>query len=352
VTAPAAPPPAAPLPSAAPLAVTGLTVAYGSGQGRRARWNPAVTDVSLELPPGGYLGVVGESGCGKSTLVHAVLGLLPAGARVTGGSILVAGQEIIGLGDKQLRPLRWRTASVVLQSGMNALNPLLTVRRQFRDLYKAHGLPVRDADGRCAALLERVQVPAARAASYPHQLSGGMRQRVCIALALALDPHLVILDEPTTALDVIVQRGIFDLIDELRGERGFAVLLVSHDLALVQERADRVAVMYAGRVVESRPAAALAATAAHPYTRGLLAAAPRLGERRGVADVIPGAPPQLGALPPGCAFHPRCPRRGPECDQQVPPLTADHDGALACFHPVTPPGPVPTAAATEGERSA
>jgi oligopeptide/dipeptide ABC transporter ATP-binding protein len=348
VTAPA---PAA-TPAAVPLAVSGLTVAYGSGQGRRARWNPALQDVSLELPPGGYLGVVGESGCGKSTLVHAVLGLLPVGARVTGGSIRVGGQDVVGLGDKELRPLRWRAASVVLQSGMNALNPLLSVRRQFRDLYKAHGLPVRDAYPRCAALLERVQVPASRATAYPHQLSGGMRQRVCIALALALDPHLVILDEPTTALDVIVQRGIFDLIDELRGERGFAVLLVSHDLALVQERADRVAVMYAGRVVESRPAAGLLHSAGHPYTRGLLAAAPQLGERRGAVDVIPGAPPQLGALPPGCAFHPRCPRRGPECDQQVPELTAAGDGALACFHPVTPPGPGATATASEGERSA
>jgi peptide/nickel transport system ATP-binding protein len=316
-----------------PLAVSGLSVAYGRGHGRQARWSPALHDVSLTLSLGGYLGIVGESGCGKSTLVHAVLGLLPASARVTSGSIRVSGHEIVGLDDKQLRPLRWRAASVVLQSGMNALNPLLTIRRQFRDLYKAHGLPARESDARCAELLERVHVPSSRAGAYPHQLSGGQRQRVCIALALALDPQLVVLDEPTTALDVIVQRGIFDLIDELRRERGFSVLLVSHDLALVQERAEQIQVMYAGRIVESRPAGDLHRTAAHPYTRGLLAAAPRLGQQRGVADVIPGAPPQLGALPAGCAFHPRCGNRISRCEEHQPPLVDSDGGALACFCP-------------------
>ena len=322
--------PAGSAPGAA-LTVSELSVAYG----RRGHRNLAVEDVSVTLSAGGYLGIVGESGCGKSTLIHAILGLLPASAEVTQGSIRVSGQEVVGLSEKGMRSLRWREASVVLQSGMNALNPLLTVRRQFRDMYKAHGLSAKSSDSQCEDLLERVQVPASRASAYPHQLSGGMRQRVCIALALALDPHLVILDEPTTALDVIVQRGIFDLIDELRAERGFAVLLVSHDLALVQERAERVAVMYAGRIVESRPAAGLLGSAAHPYTRGLLAAVPQIGQRRGPVDVIPGAPPQMDR-PGGCAFHPRCANRAPECERHAPPLEVSDGISLACYHPAAP----------------
>jgi oligopeptide/dipeptide ABC transporter ATP-binding protein len=324
-----------------PLRVKDLTVAYR----QRSLWHTAVADVSISLKPGDYLGVVGESGCGKSTLVHAVLGLLPANAKVRGGSIRISGHEIVGIDEERFRSLRWREASVVLQSGMNALNPLLTVRDQFRDLYKAHGYKRHGADEPCAALLERVRVPAARARAYPHQLSGGMRQRVCIALALALNPKLIVLDEPTTALDVVVQREIFDLIDELREERGFAVLLVSHDLALVVERADRVAVMYAGRIVEMRPSAQMTTGTTHPYTAGLFAASPRLGERHGPAEVIPGAPPRLGHFPAGCAFHPRCPNCTERCRTEVPPLERDESGELACFHPVqvgagTPAGPM------------
>lgn len=314
----------------APLEVTNLTVEYR----QRRQWDVAVADLTMTLAPGGYLGIVGESGCGKSTLVHAILGLLPANARVQHGSIRIGGHEMVGIDPKALRPLRWREASVVLQSGMNALNPLLTVRDQFRDLYKAHGYSARSADGPCEALLERVRVPASRARAYPHQLSGGMRQRVCIALALALGPRLVVLDEPTTALDVVVQREIFDLIDELRRERGFAVLLVSHDLALVTERAETVAVMYAGRFVETRPAVAMATGQAHPYTAALFAASPRLGDRRGLREVIPGAPPRLGHFPGGCAFHPRCPNQRERCHAEVPPLSGDGAGALACFYPV------------------
>ena len=313
-----------------PLAIEGLTVAYR----QRRQWQVAVADVTVSLGPNGYLGVVGESGCGKSTLIHAILGLLPANGRVMEGSIKISGHEIVGAGPEALRSLRWREASVVLQSGMNALNPLLTVKDQFRDLYKAHGFKARDADEPCEALLERVRVPRARSGAYPHHLSGGMRQRVCIALALALDPRLVILDEPTTALDVVVQREIFDLIDELRRERGFAVLLVSHDLGLVSERAEAVAVMYGGRIVETRPAPSLARGLAHPYTAALFAASPRLGRRRGLAEVIPGAPPRLGHLPTGCAFHPRCARATEVCANEVPVLRGDSSGALACFHPV------------------
>lgn len=325
-------------PAEEPLSINGLSVVYR----QRHKWSLAVAEVTMTLPPGGYLGIVGESGCGKSTLIHAVLGLLPANAKVQGGSIKVSGQEIVGIDQETLRSLRWREASVVLQSGMNALNPLLTVRDQFRDLYKAHGFRARSADEPCHALLERVRVPVSRANAYPHQLSGGMRQRVCIALALALDPRLVILDEPTTALDVVVQREIFDLIDELRRERGFGVLLVSHDLALVAERAESVAVMYAGRIVETRPATAMATGRAHPYTSALFAASPRLGERRGLGEVIPGAPPRLGHFPPGCAFHPRCPNATERCSTEVPPLENDGPGALACFHPVElAPAPKP-----------
>jgi peptide/nickel transport system ATP-binding protein len=296
-----------------------------------------VADVSLSLKPGDYLGIVGESGCGKSTLIHAVLGLLPANAKVQEGSIRISGQEVVGADQEALRALRWREASVVLQSGMNALNPLLTVREQFGDLFRAHGFKRRDAEESCATLLERVRVPTSRATAYPHQLSGGMRQRVCIALALALNPKLIILDEPTTALDVVVQREIFDLINELKAERGFAVLLVSHDLALVIERAERIAVMYAGRVVESRPSGEMATSTVHPYTAGLFAASPRLGQRRGVAAVIPGSPPRLGHFPSGCAFHPRCPYGDDRCTQEVPPLETDGAGSLACFHPVQLP---------------
>ena len=315
---------------AAALAIDELVVQYR----QRSQWQTAVSDVSLALDPGDYLGVVGESGCGKSTLIHALLGLLPANARVSAGAVRIDGHDVVGLRDKEFRPLRWNTVAVVLQSGMNALNPLLTLRAQFRDLFKAHGLARRDADRRCEELLTRVRVPADRADAYAHQLSGGMRQRACIALALALDPKLLILDEPTTALDVVVQREIFDLIDELKAERGFAVLLVSHDLALVLERASRVAVMYAGRIVELAPGDALEGSVKHPYAAGLLAAFPRLGQRSRAAEIIPGAPPRLGSFPAGCAFHPRCVNRQERCSLEEPPLEQRGAVQLACFYPV------------------
>lgn len=317
-----------------PLEVSSLTVAYRRGP----HWLVALSDLDLQLGPASYLGIVGESGCGKSTLVHAVLGLLPANAKVAQGSIKISGTEIVAMDDRAMRPLRWAHVSVVLQSGMNALNPLLTVRDQFRDLYRAHGLARARSDEVCIDLLERVRVPAARATAFPHQLSGGMRQRVCIALALAMGPRLVVLDEPTTALDVVVQREIFDLIDELRAERGFAVLLVSHDLALVAERAATVAVMYAGRFVELRSAASIGKSTTHPYTAALFAASPRIGERREVKEIIPGAPPRLGHFPSGCAFHPRCSNCTPRCPLEVPALGPVPAGEIACFNPV--PGDV------------
>jgi peptide/nickel transport system ATP-binding protein len=281
-----------------------LVVDYES-PGKRVR---AVDHVDLEIHAGEIFGLAGESGCGKSTTGNAILQILREPARITGGEIRFQGENLLGKSREELRRYRWRNVSMVFQSAMNALNPVLRVGDQFVDMMRAHAQISRKRSlQRAASLLEMVGIDPSRIRSYPHELSGGMRQRVIIAMALALSPELVILDEPTTALDVVVQREILQQFEALKRELDFAVLFITHDLSLLVEFADRIGIMYAGEIVETAPARALFAEAKHPYTQGLLSSFPPLTGPLVRMTGIPGMPPDLGDPPSGCRFHPRCP---------------------------------------------
>jgi len=291
------------------LELRGLSVEYGVG-GRLVR---AVDGVDLAIEPGEILGLAGESGSGKTTVANAAMQILRPPAHVVGGSILFQGEELVGKTAEELRRFRWRNVSMVFQSAMNALNPVMRVGDQFVDMMRAHERIDRSrALTRAGELLELVGIDGSRVRAYPHQLSGGMRQRVIIAMALALNPELIILDEPTTALDVVVQREILQQVDALKREFGFAVLFITHDLSLLLEFADRIAIMYAGEIVETAPAARLVSEAQHPYTQGLLRSFPPLTGPLTRLTGIPGSPPDLRDLPKGCRFHPRCPHCLPE----------------------------------------
>jgi peptide/nickel transport system ATP-binding protein len=287
------------------LELRGLVVDYG-----RVR---AVNGVDLEIRAGEIVGLAGESGCGKSTVANAAMQILPPGARVAGGSVLFQGEEVVGRTEAELRRFRWRNVSLVFQSAMNALNPVMRVGDQFVDMMRAHERISRGrALNEAADLLELMGIDRRRVRAYPHELSGGMRQRVIIGMALALQPELVILDEPTTALDVVVQREILQQVQELQRELQFAVLFITHDLSLLLEVADRIAIMYAGEIVESAPAARLAENPLHPYTQGLLNSFPPLRAPLTRLTGIGGSPPDLRNPPAGCRFHPRCPECLPE----------------------------------------
>jgi oligopeptide/dipeptide ABC transporter ATP-binding protein len=293
----------------------------------------AVRDVSLSIQPGEFVALVGESGCGKSTLGFALLNLLNPPARLINGRVVFDGTELTGEPPEALRRQRWRDFSVVLQSGMNALNPVLTIGEQFRDVMEEHEPELNHAQirQRTAELLAMVHLDASVAASYPHELSGGMKQRVAIALALALHPKWVLLDEPTTALDVVVQRSILDMLRELQKQQGFAVLLISHDLGLVLDIADRVMVMYAGKIVEVQSARDMLTKPLHPYSEALIAcyADPQAAE----VDIhsIPGGPPDLSRPVVGCPFAPRCAYVMDRCKLQAPALVGPEDQKVACF---------------------
>jgi peptide/nickel transport system ATP-binding protein len=306
-------PPAAATAAPAVLELRGLAVEYRLGD-RCAR---AVDGVDLQIGAGEIVGLAGESGCGKSTIANAVMHILRPPAYLAGGSILFQGEDLSGKTGEELRRYRWRNASMVFQSAMNALNPVMRVGDQFVDMMRAHErVSKRHALAVAGELLELVGIDRRRVRAYPHQLSGGMRQRVIIAMALALRPELVILDEPTTALDVVVQREILQQIKELQQELRFSVLFITHDLSLLLELADRVAIMYAGELVETAPAAELAANPRHPYTQGLLRSFPPLHGPLARLTGIPGAPPDLADPPSGCRFHPRC----PHCVRDESPL--------------------------------
>ncbi len=292
----------------------------------------AVENVSMEVYPGEIVGLAGESGCGKSTLAHAVLRLLRPPAEISGGRISFKGEDILAMSAAELRDCRWRDISIVFQSAMNALNPVISVAEQFLDTLKAHQeISRRQALARAGELMELVGIDRDRLSSFPHELSGGMRQRVVIALALALEPELIIMDEPTTALDVVVQRDILQEIEVLQRELNFAILFITHDLSLLVEFSKRIGIMYAGKLVESAPASELFERPQHPYTVGLMESFPSLRGARRELRGIPGSPPDLGAPPFGCRFHPRCARAMDVCRRIEPSrIQIDEQHTVSC----------------------
>ncbi|MFD1659351.1 ABC transporter ATP-binding protein [Streptomyces caeni] len=328
------------------LEVRDLEVTYTDGAA-------AVRGVDLVLEAGEKLGLAGESGCGKSSLALALLRLLPAGTRV-GGQVLLNGEDVLTMRWGRIRAVRWAQASVVFQGAMHSLNPVHRVGDQIAEPILLHrGATAAEAKRRAGELLERVGLPAARAGAYPHELSGGQRQRVMIAMALACDPRLIIADEPTTALDVMIQAQILRLIGQLVADEDVGLILISHDLAVLAQTCDRLAVMYAGRVVEEGPARQVHEDARHPYAAALSAAFPRIGDpaSRYAPRGLAGDPPDPSALPSGCAFHPRCPAALDGCATHDQPLRDVGPGRrAACVH-VSPPAATDAAVAAEEVRT-
>ena len=316
------------------LELRDLSVTYPTSEGAL----PAVRGVDLVVRAGEVVGLAGESGCGKSTLASTVLRLQPKDATVS-GDVLVSGADVLTMSWGDLRAVRWAGASIVFQGALHSLNPVHRVGDQVAEPIRLHdpSLAARSVETRVGALLEQVGLPQARGRAYPHQLSGGQRQRVMIAMALACRPQVVIADEPTTALDVMVQAQILGLLAALVRDTGVGMLLISHDLSVLADVCDRVAVMYAGRVVELGPADELFAAPLHPYARALSGAFPRIGDpaARYAPAGLAGDPPDPRELPPGCSFHPRCPLAVEECSAAEPPLLEVAPGrAAACIRVV------------------
>jgi len=297
---------------------------------------PAVRGVSFDLRAGETLGLAGESGCGKSTLAGALLRLLPRGTAVT-GAVLLDGEDVLAMRPGRLRAVRWTELSIVFQGALHTLNPVRRVGWQIAEAYTTHNAdaPAREVRARVGELLEVVGLPSARADDYPHQLSGGQKQRVLIALALTCDPRLLVADEPTTALDVMVQAQVLRLLEELQRELGLAMLFITHDLSTLASACQRLAVMYAGRIVEEGPSHEVFAEAAHPYSRALAAAFPVIGDPRfrRAPSGLAGDPPDPREVPSGCPFHPRCPRVVDECPSWEAELRRVAAGwSAACIH--------------------
>ncbi|WP_033294672.1 ABC transporter ATP-binding protein [Amycolatopsis jejuensis] len=295
---------------------------------------PAVRGVSFTLRPGETLAVLGESGSGKSVTAQAVMGLLDARRSEVRGEIRLDGVDLLSLGRRERRRRQRHRIAMVFQDALAALNPVASVGAQIAEVLRVHGNQSKSAARKGAIeLMDRVRIPAAgsRYDSYPHQLSGGMRQRIMIAIALALEPEILIADEPTTALDVTVQAQILQLLTELRDDTGTALIFITHDLSVSAEIADRIAVMYSGRIVETGSAADVYRHSNHPYTLGLLNSVPRVATRGKRLTPIAGSPPSLSALPPGCSFHPRCPRSAEICLREEPVLPLDGHGSACHF---------------------
>jgi len=298
------------------LEIAGLSTSFTTRSGVIR----AVDNVSLSLQAGRVLGLVGESGCGKTITALSIINLVPPPGRITAGKILFEGRDLLTLSEEEMRKVRGARISMVFQEPMTALNPVFTVGNQISEVLTTHqGIAEREALDRSIELLRSVGIPSPekRVHEYPHQLSGGMRQRVMIAMAIACRPSLVLADEPTTALDVTIQAHILELLTRIQAEMGMAMVLVTHDLGLIAERAHEVAVMYAGRIVEQAATAELFATPLHPYTRGLMASIPKPGEsRRARLRTIPGSVPRLSDLPQGCTFSPRCDIKTGQCEAE------------------------------------
>ncbi|WP_367617339.1 ABC transporter ATP-binding protein [Plastoroseomonas hellenica] len=314
------------------LEVQDLTTAFMTGRGEVN----AVEDVSFSLNEGEILGIVGESGSGKSVTALSIMGLLPSPpARIAAGQVRFAGQTLTGLSERQMQPIRGPGIGMIFQEPMTSLNPVFSIGDQIMETIRAHErLPQAQLRARAVAMLDKVGIPAAarRLDDYPHQMSGGQRQRVMIAMALACRPRLLIADEPTTALDVTIQAQILDLLMDLRDEFGMAIIIITHNMGVIAETADRVLVMYAGRVIEEAPAARIFDHPRHPYTRGLLECVPSLTEDRARLVAIPGTLPEPARRPAGCRFAPRCAHAEPSCTQAVPALESlEPSHTAACF---------------------
>jgi len=317
------------------LTVQSLSTDVAAG----GRWTRVVDDVSLEVAPGRALGIVGESGSGKTMLARSVIQLLPPGAKVRHeGSVRLGDLDLLSASPRQRRAVWGSQVGIVLQDPLRSLNPVMRVQPQLAEAV-THARPgrARSSRRRLAALLAEVGIPQPerRLRAYPHELSGGMRQRVTIAMALAGSPRMLIADEPTSALDVTVQAQIVAILRREQAERNMALILISHDLALVGTNTDEVLVMYAGQVVERGPSRTLVAEPGMPYTRALLDATPRLTRERSRPVPIAGRPPAAGSLPSGCRFHPRCPFAQERCRREAPPLLHDGDRSYRCWYPLT-----------------
>ena len=307
------------------LEVRNFTVGYHTGE----HVVEAVRNVDLSVVEGEILGLVGESGSGKSTLVKGMLRILGPPGVICGGDVVLDGHRLLELEEEPLRALRWKTASIVPQSALNSFNPLLTVGEHISDTLVAHQV---SDEPRAQRLLELVDLDPVHIDSYPHQMSGGMRQRAALALALALEPKLVVMDEPTTALDVVVERQILRRVLELQRQRGFAILFITHDVALLMEFATRIGVMYSGSLVEIGPVQGFRDGGTHPYTQGLLRALPpAITEEDREPIAIPGAAPHLSAPPSGCRFHPRCSEATAQCRAEAPALGTGAHHRFACW---------------------
>ena len=292
----------------------------------------AVDDVSFTLEEGEAIGLVGESGCGKTTTALSIINLLPQEGRVVGGEIKYNGKNLAGLDQNQIRRYRWNDISIAFQGAMNALNPVKKIGEQITEVMMYHnGLDYKSARKKAKELLELVEIDPERIDQYPHEFSGGMKQRVMIAMALACDPKVLIGDEPTTALDVMVQAQILELLEKLRKELGMSVILITHDLSVMAETCDKAAVMYAGKIVETGSVENIINNSSHPYTQKLVKAFPDIHGKKEMTESIPGSPPDLITPPSGCYFHPRCEYATEECKISAPPLKKmAEDHYVAC----------------------